>query len=75
MHRKLKLATKIKRNFGAKHSVRQKDNRTFVKRNSYSNVREDLGRRKMIRSAVMNYKKGEHMEMGHHNTEQWKFIS
>jgi hypothetical protein len=48
MYRKLKLATKIKRNFGAKHSVRRKANRTFVKRNSCSKVREDLGRRKLI---------------------------
>jgi len=41
MHIKLKLATKIKKKFGAIHGVRQKANRTFVKRNSCSNVAEE----------------------------------
>jgi len=47
MHRKLNLATKNKRNLGAKARVRWKTNSTLVKRNSCSNVREEIGRRKL----------------------------
>ena len=50
-HRKLKLATKNNRNFGAKHRVRGKTNSTFFKRNSCSNGREELDKR------IHNYKR------------------
>jgi hypothetical protein len=45
MHRKLKFATKNKRNFGAKHRAGEKTNSSFLKRNSFSNGIEELGRR------------------------------
>jgi hypothetical protein len=72
MPKKLNLATKNKRNLGAKHRARGKTNSTFLKRNSCSNGREELGRRVLKLPTVMNYKKCEHWEVRQHNREAMK---
>ena len=41
-----------------------KTNSIFVTRNSYSNVREELGRRILKGPAAMNYKNSENTEVG-----------
>jgi len=42
---KIKVSNEDKRNLGSKDRVRWKKNSTLIKRNSCSNVREELGRR------------------------------
>jgi hypothetical protein len=57
---------------GTKHRARGKTSSTFLKTNSCSNGREELGRRILKLPTVMNYKKSEHMEVRQHNREAMK---